>query len=471
MGLSTRLGGRRYDCCAGTAALGAFLFGQSAGLMAGIALAAIVMLGFEARVAKTDATVLATVVIAQGALASIWLASRKQAAAKWAPAVIFWVATAAGVLIKGPITPFVSLLTMGTLSLFYREWRWLKRLKPLSGILILLAIVLPWLILITLKSGGAFFNESVNKDFLSKVGDAQESHGAPPGYFALIFVVFIWPFGVLAIRGGLQALSRLREDPRLAFLIAWYIPFWLVTELIPTKLPHYILPAYPALLLMMAWAIDTGVAAQPYRGRWQIWVERLTLLGLAAATLGFMGAGLVLPYVMTGSFSLPGIIAFFTAAAAGVFASGLVLNHNLKRALQASATFAIITLTLLTWGVVPALTPIWLSPAIANAFNAAKPCDNSVLASASYASQAWSFLPVRRRSSPTVQGRPSTSATIRPVRFQQSMNGNTTPSSRLCRRARRRLPQSGLSAASTTARAARRPLRCTRPHNNLLTCD
>ncbi|RCW78948.1 4-amino-4-deoxy-L-arabinose transferase-like glycosyltransferase [Phyllobacterium bourgognense] len=376
----------------GTAALGAFLFGQSAGLMAGVALAAIVMLGFEARVAKTDATVLATVVIAQGALASIWMASRKQAAAKWAPAVIFWVATAAGVLIKGPITPFVSLLTMGSLSLFYREWRWLKRLKPLSGILILLAIVLPWLILITLKSGGAFFNESVNKDFLSKVGDAQESHGAPPGYFALIFVAFIWPFGVLAIRGGLQALSRLREDPRLAFLTAWYIPFWLVTELIPTKLPHYILPAYPALLLMMAWAIDTGVAAQPYRGRWQIWVERLTLLGLAAATLGFMGAGLVLPYVMTGSFSFPGIIAFFTAAAAGVFASGLVLNQNLKRALQASATFAIITLTLLTWGVVPALTPIWLSPAVANAFNAAKPCDNSVLASASYAEPSLVFL-------------------------------------------------------------------------------
>ncbi|ECE6962001.1 glycosyltransferase family 39 protein, partial [Salmonella enterica subsp. enterica] len=59
-----------------TAALGAFLFGQSAGLLAGMALAAIVMLGFEARVAKTDATLLATVVFAQGALAWIWMASR-----------------------------------------------------------------------------------------------------------------------------------------------------------------------------------------------------------------------------------------------------------------------------------------------------------------------------------------------------------------------------------------------------------
>ncbi len=376
----------------GTAILGAAFFGQSAGLLAGIALAAIVMLGFEARVAKTDAMVLATVVFAQGGLAWIWMASRMQAVERWAPALVFWVATAAGVLIKGPITPFVSLLTMATLSLFYRDWRWLKRLKPLSGILILLAIVLPWLILITLKSGGTFFNESVNKDFLSKVGDGQESHGAPPGYFALIFVVFIWPFGVLAVRGGLQALSRLREDPRLAFLTAWYIPFWLVTELIPTKLPHYILPAYPALLLMMAWAIDTGIANEPYRGRWQIWLERLTLLGLAVATLAIMGAGLVLPYVMTDSFSFAGIIVFFTALAAGIFASGLILNHNLKGALQAAATFAIITFGLLTWGVIPALTPIWLSPAIADAFKAAKQCDNSVLASASYAEPSLVFL-------------------------------------------------------------------------------
>lgn len=375
-----------------TAMLGAFLFGQSAGLLAGMALAAIVMLGFEARVAKTDATLLATVVFAQGALAWIWMASRNNTPAKWAPALVFWIATAIGVLIKGPITPFVSVLTAATLCLFYREWQWPKRLKPLSGIAILLVIVLPWLVLITLKSGGAFFNESVGNDLLSKVGDGQESHGAPPGYFALIFVLFLWPFGVMAIRGGLQALGRFRTDPRLAFLTAWYIPYWLVTEMIPTKLPHYILPAYPALLLMMAWAVDSGIASQPYRGRWQIWLERLTLLGLAIATLALMGAGTVLPFVMAHTLPVPGIIAFFTAAAAGIFASGLVLRDNLTRAIQVTAALAIATLALLTWGVAPAITPIWMSPAINNAFNAAKPCASSVLASAGYAEPSLVFL-------------------------------------------------------------------------------
>ncbi len=38
------------------------------------------------------------------------------------------------------------------------------------------------------------------------------------------------------------------------------------------------------------------------------------------------------------------------------------------------------------------MTPIWLSPAIADAFKAAKQCDNSVLASASYAEPSLVFL-------------------------------------------------------------------------------
>ena len=33
------------------------------------------------------------------------------------------------------------------------------------------------------------------------------------------------------------------------------MPYWIVCELLPTKLPHYVLPAFPALLLLMGWAL------------------------------------------------------------------------------------------------------------------------------------------------------------------------------------------------------------------------
>ena len=110
--------------------LGSWLFGSAAGLTAAIAQAAIFMLCFEARIAKTDAFLLATVVFAQAALATVWIAHREERASGWAAPLVFWAATGVGIMIKGPVTPLVSLLTVLSLSAFYREAGWLKRLKP-----------------------------------------------------------------------------------------------------------------------------------------------------------------------------------------------------------------------------------------------------------------------------------------------------------------------------------------------------
>ena len=41
------------------------------------------------------------------------------------------------------------------------------------------------------------------------------------------------------------------------FLLAWILPNLFVLEIIPTKLPHYSLPLYPALALLLANYINT----------------------------------------------------------------------------------------------------------------------------------------------------------------------------------------------------------------------
>jgi hypothetical protein len=51
-----------------------------------------------------------------------------------------------------------------------------------------LAIALPWLVAIAVKSGGAFFTESVGKDMLGKVGGVAEKHWGPPGAYFLSFL-------------------------------------------------------------------------------------------------------------------------------------------------------------------------------------------------------------------------------------------------------------------------------------------
>ena len=76
------------------------LVGPEAALLAAVLVAATIILGVEARLAKTDAALLATIVAMQGALARVWL---DPATPGWRWPALFWTALGMGILIKGPV--------------------------------------------------------------------------------------------------------------------------------------------------------------------------------------------------------------------------------------------------------------------------------------------------------------------------------------------------------------------------------
>src|SRR6185437_6222040 len=163
-------------------------------------MASSVLLGVEARLAKTDAVLLLTCVAAMGAMARIYLTCRRAPEREigWRQPAILWTALAAGVMIKGPlILMFVGLAAI-TLSIADRSGGWIWKLRPFAGLAWLLVLVLPWFAAIVAKSGGSFFVQSVGEDMLAKVFGGQEAHGAPPGlYFLLLWITF-WPGSILA---------------------------------------------------------------------------------------------------------------------------------------------------------------------------------------------------------------------------------------------------------------------------------
>lgn len=371
--------------------LGARMFGNSAGLIAGFGLAGLLMLAFEARIAKTDATLLATVLFAQGALAHLYLC-HKEGRSSGAAAWVFWIAQGAGILIKGPIAPAVGALTVAAVLIFDKDRAWLKTLRAGPGVLIALLVAAPWLGLITWKSGAAFWQEAVGRDFLGKIGSGQESHGAPPGYYFLLFSLTFWPFAVPAVNGGLNALNRFRSDPRLLFCLAWYLPYWIVVEAMPTKLPHYMLPAYPALLLLMAWALTDGSATPAALRRWQLWLYRATVFGAVLVTVLLAAVAVAAVPFVVGTVSWWGILAALLILVTGWLASGIrPAFPPLQRTVLAAAGAAV-SMGLLAGLVAPALKPIWLSPEIAAQFKVLKPCPDSRLISAGYHEPSLVFL-------------------------------------------------------------------------------
>jgi 4-amino-4-deoxy-L-arabinose transferase-like glycosyltransferase len=323
-------------------------------LLAALMMASSVLLGVEARLAKTDAMLLLTCVAAMGALARIYLMSRRTPglAVGWKLPAILWTALAAGVLIKGPlILMFVTLAALA-LSIADRSGRWIWSLRPLAGLAWLIVLVLPWFVVIIAKSGGSFLAQSVGEDMLAKVIGGQESHGAPPGYYFLLFWVTFWPGSVLA---GLAAARvwQARHEPGARFLLAWLLPSWAVFEAVITKLPHYVLPLYPAIAILIAGILEGGGLVTK---RWLVRGTAGWFIFPAAIAIG-----VVVIFIIVGRDL--GFVAWpFAAAAAifGLFAWWLYEVDGPERSLlcgMVASVFIAITVYAVTFPSLPALFP------------------------------------------------------------------------------------------------------------------
>src|SRR3954453_3268568 len=196
-------------------------------VLAALLLCCSVLLGAEARLAKTDAVLLLTGIAAMGAMSRVYLSWQRgedPAHPPWSWPIIFWTALAGGILIKGPLILMFVGLTIAALAILDRSAVWLWRLRPVWGLMWLLVLVLPWFIAIFWRAGDTFFVDSLGGDMLSKLA-AQESHGAPPGVYLLLFWVTFWPGAPLA---GLAAPAVWRGRGEAG---AQYVPAWLAPPL------------------------------------------------------------------------------------------------------------------------------------------------------------------------------------------------------------------------------------------------
>ncbi|MGB7770719.1 MAG: glycosyltransferase family 39 protein [Pseudolabrys sp.] len=344
---------------------------RRAALFAALMMASSVLLGIEARIAKTDAMLLLTSVAAMGALARIYLASQTEPQddkGDWRQPAILWTAIAAGVLLKGPLVPMFVGLTVIVLSVVDKSARWLWSLRPFAGIVWLILLVSPWFVAIIAKSGASFFVQAIGHDMLDKVASGQEAHGAPPGFYFLLFWVTFWPGAVLA---GLAApiVWKSRYEPRTRFLLAWLLPSWLVFEAVMTKLPHYVLPLYPAIAIMIAGILESyGLTKQ----RWMV-----------RGTIGWFllpGAVAIATLVLFIMFGRElGLIAWPFAALAvifGLFSWWLYEVDGAERSLlrgMLASVFLAITVFAVTFPLLPTLFPSALIAREIKASDCARP--------------------------------------------------------------------------------------------------
>jgi 4-amino-4-deoxy-L-arabinose transferase-like glycosyltransferase len=364
--------------------------GMEAAFTAGLLLGMSVLLMSEAKIAKTDSVLVGCIVVAQAVLMRVYLSVRSPATvASPAQGLVFlgWAAFAFGILIKGPPIVLVCGATIVAVSLVDRDWGWLSRLNALSGLGLSLLIIAPWAIAIGIASGGEFYRTSLGGDFAAKLMGEQEMHGGPPGYYALLMHLTFWPGSLALLPGLVLGVARWRE-PAIRYLLLWAGATWLMFEIAPTKLPHYILPAYPALAALCAlWLTDAAASSKVQRIAAAISLVLYLLVGIALG--GFVAWA-------PEQYGSGGTIALYVMAGVGVIVALAALIPALSGRKLAAANLAMLSAAILYYAAgllsVPRLDQLWLSPRLADTVARHAMPDDPPVVTAGYAEPSISFL-------------------------------------------------------------------------------
>jgi len=171
--------------------------------------------------------------------------------------LFFYIALGLGFLAKGPLA-WLPLLTVISMKFFVRDLPLTRRFWFATGMLGTFAIVCAWGIPALIRTNGEFFRVGIGRHVVERSFNVMEGHGANswntylaamPFYFLIVFISFFpWSIKLPALTKHLWR----KRDAIDKYLISGTLIVFVIMSLVKTKLPHYTLPAFPLLSLLLA---------------------------------------------------------------------------------------------------------------------------------------------------------------------------------------------------------------------------
>ena len=181
---------------------------------------------------------------------------------------IFYFSLASGFLAKGPIA-WTPLLNVAAVIIYTRHWQLVRGFKFAPGLLLTLMVVAVWGVPALIQTHGEFFTVGIGRHVIGRSFVTMEGHGASslgmyllllPFYFVTVFISFFpWSIKLPRLAWKLwQNRSAVVEGPDYSgklidtYLITGIAIIFVIFTFVSTKLPHYTLPAFPLLTLLLA---------------------------------------------------------------------------------------------------------------------------------------------------------------------------------------------------------------------------
>ncbi len=305
--------------------LGRRLFREEVGLWAGLIVATSIIFTVSARAATVDtaltlATTLAMLAFVIGmkdrfGSADVTSSSGDDSHAvahrpgSWLAFVVMYAAMGVAVLAKGPIGVLLPtaavglflLLTAGKLSLRSLV-RSVWQMRPLTAVVVVAIVAVPWFVLVGLRTDGVWLTRFFGEQNFARAIKPFQGHSGPFLYYIPAILIGFFPWSVFLGPSFVESWRKIRQRHAwrngYIFVACWLGVFVLFWSLVSTKLPHYVLTAYPALALLTAGFIDGWIADPAHVRRY--WGRN------AAITLIVVGLGIVIAIPIIAAIFLPG---------------------------------------------------------------------------------------------------------------------------------------------------------------------
>jgi len=259
------------------------LYDRRTALISALILATSAGFVLQSRIILTDMLLTFCLTAALGAF--IIAASQEKHRDKSLPWYLFYTFSALAVLAKG----LIGIVFPAGIIFFYlllgHEWRTLKRMRLLSGLLLFMAVSAPWFIAVSLRNpefARFFFIHEHFERFTSTVHGRSQ----PLWFFIPVLAGTMLPWSFF-IPGALRRAWRNRHHEGLPglFLLIWSVLIFLFFSKSGSKLVPYLLPIFPPLAIMIS---NRLCALLEGRGR-----EIKLAAILLGATLILLGCGAI----------------------------------------------------------------------------------------------------------------------------------------------------------------------------------
>jgi 4-amino-4-deoxy-L-arabinose transferase-like glycosyltransferase len=178
----------------------------------------------------------------------------------------------------------------------------LWQMRPLTALVVVGVVALPWYALVGLRTDGAWLTQFVEKFNLGPFVKPFLGHRGPFFYHFLAVLIGFFPWSVFLGQTVVHAIRQLRDrhpcQAAYVLLACWIGVFFVFWSACSTKLPHYVLPAYPALALLTAAFLDNWLSTATLTQRGWFRGAMATLIGA--------GVGMAVALPIVAAIFLPG---------------------------------------------------------------------------------------------------------------------------------------------------------------------